>query len=281
MRRKKEIFASSRRLRRKKIIAFAIIFLGGFLLIFAGVTSIFYIPKFRIQRIGISADTALGGAVLAETKKMAGERRFGVFPLDNILFFPEEKIKERILEKYPAIREITFDKDFPDSVFINIAERGAKAIWCDGEEAESENFRNKCFFIDERGVAFSEAPFFSEGVFLRIIGGPLLANLAYGGQEQEFKLGGSVLNQNEFQNILEFKNSIETLNFQAEKIFVKDGGVYEIYLDRSWRVIFDLRRDTEDLFENLKILLEEIENNEKNLEYIDLRFDNKVFYKFR
>jgi cell division septal protein FtsQ len=274
---KKEILIPSRRLRRKKLIAKAIIVFGIFLLSFAGFVGFFYIPKFRVSHIAVLTDSVISKAVLIESQEMMRKKKFGIFPLNNILLFPKESIEENILKKNLRVKRIVFDRIFPNSVFISFTERKAEAVWCAEEnmgEGQKVRFseKNKCFFIDKHGIIFDEAPFFSKGIFLKIIGG----------HEGDLKLGDVVLNGGDFTKILELKDYIQnSLDFKPETVFLKNDDIYEIYLDRGWKIIFDLENSVEETFDNLKILLEEIGNEEQNLEYADFRFSNKVFYKFK
>ncbi len=64
-------------------------------------------------------------------------------------------------------------------------------------------------------------------------------------------------------------------------IIKKEGGVLKIdaRTNEGWQAIFMPSQNFSQQLDNLKIVLREKLKNRENLEYIDLRFGNRVFYK--
>ena len=71
-------------------------------------------------------------------------------------------------------------------------------------------------------------------------------------------------------------------NLAAGKIVIKDEGAYEIHLREKWQILLNDKNEPEQSFANLKLVLSQIiKEKTPQLEYIDLRLGNKVFYKLR
>ncbi len=62
---------------------------------------------------------------------------------------------------------------------------------------------------------------------------------------------------------------------------IKKEGIYELQTSENWFILLNEQNDSQITYQNLKIALDQIADKRKNLSYIDLRFGNKVFYKFK
>ncbi len=123
---------------------------------------------------------------------------------------------------------------------------------------------------------FDKAPYFSGDVYFRFYG--LL---------QDNTLSIQDFNQNQI-----LIDKIKELNLNPVSLFYKDNAETEIYLSsdkhitQAPKIIFNSNEDKNLIFENLDVgvssepLKSDLKNNYTNLLYIDLRFNNKVFYKF-
>ncbi len=70
---------------------------------------------------------------------------------------------------------------------------------------------------------------------------------------------------------------LKVFDFIIETDVLKD---LRVNTNEGWHVLFDRSRDLKNQLEALKLVLEEkIKEERKNLEYIDLRIENRVYYK--
>ena len=77
---RKEFLASSRKLRRKRLILKAVIVGVIFIAIFAGIIAFFRIPYLQVEKIEISGNSLIDGDDLIETVKAKLEGKyFGLF----------------------------------------------------------------------------------------------------------------------------------------------------------------------------------------------------------
>jgi len=153
-------------------------------------------------------------------------------------------------------------------------------LWC----GKKINIYEKCYFLDEDGYIYTEAPTFSGSVFFR----------NYGNIEGIKQIGVNFLDSKKFKEISFFIKSIKDVNLNPVSFFAGDNGDYEIYLGNNLKnynfyggkIIFNRDDDMGEVFDNLitilneKILIKELGNNTQ-LDYIDLRFGKKIFYKLK
>jgi hypothetical protein len=140
-----------------------------------------------------------------------------------------------------------------------------------------------CYFINNDGYIFDKAPYFSGDIYFKYytnIKGDILN-----------PLGLQVLNPERFHGIVRFMDGVSSLGFKPSYWVISSDGIYSLYLkpanDNSKpKIIFKEDNNLIEILDNLSISMNKKEfANEINqkydvLSYIDLRFKNKVLYKF-
>ena len=90
---RKDFLASSRRLRRKRLILKAIVVGVIFAAIFAGVVAFFRIPYLQVEKIEISGNGLIGGDDLTDAVKAKMEgKHLWFFPKTNIFLIKKYNI---------------------------------------------------------------------------------------------------------------------------------------------------------------------------------------------
>lgn len=259
-----DVFAPSRRLRRKRFFLKASLIFAAILLFLLGVTASIYIPKFRINEISIEGTAVLDKEQLKEEAfSLLRQKFWGIFPYDNIFILPKERIIATLSKKFPLIKKVTIKNDFSRKVFISVEERKPEALWCK---------KDFCAFLDEAGFIFEPAPVFSGTIFPKF----------FDERETPADIGKEILPAAEFQKLHFVLETLEKKNFNVVKTILKDSGLYEIHLDEGWYILFNEKNNAETVSENLELILENnIKEKRPQLEYIDLRFGNKIFFKLK
>lgn len=289
--------------RRKKINRKKTLFQAfTILILFSGIISLLYIPKFKIKNISFQSDYALNEKIVETVRKELDKKFFLVIPRDNFFTLRKNLIKKIIAENLFQIKSVTLNKDFPDILNISYEEKQKIGVYCspamtparnalrheasrssdETEDRPSSEKNEKCFFIDEDGFGSEEinpeeAHALTNGKKITVLQKENISS---------FKTRDEFLKKEEFAPILKFMENAKTLGLRTEKTVFKNDSLrsYEIYFEEGWHVLLDreaLNRE-ETAFQNLKLLLNsEIKDKRKNLEYIDLRFANKAFYKLK
>ena len=249
----------------------------------ASFIALFYIPKFRVKNIKIENNSTLNPDVIEILKNELNKKLFLIIPRDNIFILRKKHIIQKILKNIGEVKSVKIKKDFPNGLIINFEEKQTIGIYCKTEE--------KCFLIDENGDGFQEIEAQERVRELsekKIIIFEVVTNNP--------DTSSRFLEQEKFINLMEFTRGAENLlNLKTEKITIKtEGGSpvqkYEIYFSKGsasgenekWFAILDSKIAPKITLENLKLILDSnIKEKRNRLEYIDLRLQNKVFFKLK
>lgn len=222
--------------------------------------------------------------LLALVKDKLEGNYFFVYARANSLIFPRREIEAELLKSFPRLKSVTARASDAHAVTIEVAERKTLLLWC-GEEFNIEApALAACWLMDEGGFIFDRAPIFSEGVYREIYsallytdeGAPLRARVPP--LRYAFARGVEQGIGREFGD--------------ASRIFIKPESEYGIVIRSSTlypilsgtEIRFKDGQSTERLIHNLLAALpvqfpaDSI--SQKKLQYIDLRFGNKVFFGF-
>ncbi len=158
-------------------------------------------------------------------------------------------------------------RKLPSAIDVSITERKTWAIWCkDGE--------NNCLLLDKDGLAFEKSIISSGSAVLKILDA----------REEDF-LRKNILPPEHFRKVSQMIEKIpKIIESDIVKVYIKKGGeTYYLYPKKGFYLIIDAQTDIEKAIENFSLALKsgEIKERSDTLEYIDLRFQDKVFYKFR
>lgn len=171
-------------------------------------------------------------------------------------------LEEKILEKFPIIKKIKIDKKLPQTLILGVQERKPLGIFCNKE----------CFLIDEDGVIFES--------LLEPLKNVTVVRQTFG--EKKVFIGEKVIAKDIMNAISKIKNSLKD-NFQIdiEEALVSNPLKINIRTNENWQIYFDLDSDINLQIAKMNLILkDEISaDNRKNLQYIDLRFKDRAYYK--
>lgn len=257
----------------KSVILFVV--LAGVLLFL--VTWLSNLDKLNIQNIKITGNSVLRSE---EISKIVNENILGkylwLFSKSNFLIYPKVKIKKDLVDSFAQIKDSKIKFEDFQSIVIEITERTPSALWC------NDILGQYCYFMDEEAYLYDMAPNFSGDVYFKYVGGfpgvststptTQVLRLVYLGEE----------NNDQFNKLNLFIRLLRDININGYQLITKDNGDYELFFNNDSRLIFDVHQDFDEIFVNLRATLIELGDlEEKEFNYIDLRFDNKVVYKFR
>lgn len=269
--------------KRNKILLYSfliIIFLAG------------VIALSRWQEINIS-EISISGNKVVETEDikkiiesdLSGRYLFA-FPKKNFAIYPKKKIKEDLSSGLRRLKDIKLSVKDTKTLEVEVSERKPSFTWCGDSLPEGAHKfeENKCYFMDEGGYIFAEAPYFSGEVYFRFIGKIRRPS------DSPF---GFIFLPGELGKLVSFKDEVLSMGIKPASFFVKDDGDIELYLSSDTappdapKILFKRESDYQKLAENLQAALgtdplkTDIDKKYSQLLYIDLRFGNKVYFKFK
>jgi hypothetical protein len=237
-------------------------FLGFFfltlVLFFGALYLVVFYSFFQIKSVVTAKeeDTVNSQQFLIKEVEKQALNNFLFLPTKSIFLFKKEEVAEMIKEKEPTAKDVFIKKIFPSSLEIEIKTRKTKALWCKEKD---------CFCVDEEGTVFKESEN-KEGVIFY--------------KQGEVVLGEKITTKSDLDLLFYLEEKISDLDFSVESFNFINLNTVQVFLEKEdWSIYFS-KENTEKEFKNLEVAIEKITKEElQELDYIDLRFESKVFYK--
>jgi cell division septal protein FtsQ len=252
-----------------KILSFCVSF------VFIGVTFylLFFSQFLLVSKINISGTDKLDAeAVRVEINMAISGKYLNAIPAGNIILVNKEKLKNAVRNKFKRIENIEVKKIFPETLDILIIERKSILVLCS---------IGACFIVDNKGVPYAPADFSSN----ELQENELLVLNDDG--NKEIKLKKPALDAEYMQYLLDIKDKLKNdLGLDIDKNYHTPqliSGDIRVATTEGWMIYFDNSLSVQKEIDMLKLVLSDKIDKDKrnNLEYVDLRTDNKVYYKFK
>lgn len=292
-----------------------IIFGALFLIIFAGAIYFFFFsPFFQIKNAGVIAEEKnISSDLVAQVQNSVRDffqTRYFFVRKDNLFIFQENELKDYLISKFPEISDAKIERSSEKNpsereIKIYLVKRDMAAIWCGADLApaatdefkpvEEENFESatseaaiipdseearpkeeikKCFYVDREGVVFEEAPL-TFGALIVLVKDFSGDEISLGARIAEPKTVKFILDARDW---LAKNSDVSLAEFSIDK---EDRQLRGLTSD-GWQIVFnDSQTAAEQGFIIKKILEQEIKDKRRDLEYVDLRIENRIYYKYR
>jgi hypothetical protein len=239
-----------------------------------------------IEKIEINGTHVINnGEVEEKIKEDITGKYLYLFSKSNVFIYPEKKIYNNLIANFPRIESLSIDIDNLRTLKIEISERTGSYLYCGVSVPEvKEEVGENCYFINNDGYIFDKAPYFSGNVYFKYY-----LSLIDGGVDP---MGKQMLSIDRFHQLARFIDGITNLGFNPIYIVIEEDGTNSLYLENSSggiapKIIFKTENDLEVILNNFALSMKkkefanEINGKYNTLLYIDLRFKNKVLYKFQ
>ena len=200
------------------------------------------------------------------------QKYLGFLARNRFLLVRPEKLSSVLQDEFPLIRTIDVTRTFPNVLAISVSERESILLWCSGDT---------CSHIREDGsvrsvtAAYEREENRARTIFLRDESGrPLLSDEAGFGEEFA-RFPVSVKKELQGRFSIETEDEMRLVSRFADELRVKTNA--------GWQIYFGTRIPLETSLEALRLLFEKElpEGRRGDLEYIDLRTENRVFYRYK
>jgi hypothetical protein len=194
-------------------------------------------------------------------------------PRSNFVAYPGQEITELLLRRFPRFNSVDLQLEGTQTLNISVTEREPFALYCANVLMIQDT--SDCYFLDENGFIFDKAPLFSGAVyFVYAATTPI-----------EEPLGKEFLTPVRFRPLVQFVNNLRELGISPVAMEVGRSET-NIIISQGGRIIWRTANDLSRVYANLKAFMESDSiagdpNFLQNLWFIDLRTENKVFYRFR
>jgi len=245
-------------------------FLLFLIIILTGLYFLLFFSNFQVNNIIISGNEKINSQDLQNVINDNINRK--IIELGNwnissqsIFLIATENIKNKILNSYPIIENLTVTKKFPQDLNVQIEERKQFAIFCQNDN---------CFNIDDNGVIFGNSSIFKEDYFI----------VRQSQNYDDLFLGKNVVHKNLMTIISEIEKNLKD-NFQINltEALISTPIRLDIKTGESWQIYFDIDENCDIKLQLTKLNLllrgEITPEIRQKLEYVDLRFKDRAYYK--
>ena len=234
------------------------------------------IPALQITEIHMSSVPSVDGAAARElAAAMLEGTRWGFLPNRFFLAVSEGMIASQLLNRFPRLDAVDVEVSF-NHLEVILRERELFGVMCRGAVQEgSQNLiaAPPCAYVDTKGIAYEEAPQSSGRLLLVIIRDEALPPVPSRVlDEHTLAVMTSILQRAGDQGIGISGFSLLARVPSEIRARAKEGFIITLMKED----------DMASAFQVIKTVLDkEIKERRDELDYIDARFGNKVFYKFK
>jgi len=259
--------------RKKRFERFGIVLLL-IILVISLASYVAHRSSIRISKVQLTGQILVEPTELATSALLYMDGSYlWLFPKNNFLWYPKDKLALYLQETFKRIDTIHIEKKGLDTIVVEITERKPYAIWGDTLPGEISGADARFYFMDSNSTIFAEAPSFSGDAYFKYYG-------LVGGEKPigQFYIGSSTA----FSEIARFVQDVEDLHLDPQYI-VANGGEFSLVIAGGGRIYFDVKESLAKAIDNLEALVrtDALMKNISNLDYIDLRFGNKLYYKLK
>ncbi len=268
-----KISLHARRQRMRALIVFACVAAAS---VFVwGLSTLSYSPRFAINSVAVSGAKDVPAPLIrafVETKLYDGTNP--LLSRENIFLYPRAGIEKSVSEYFPRIGAADVSRAglLAQAITVTVKEREAFALWCPGRPPLAGG-PESCYLMDDSGFIFARASTSSPNTYL-IFGGGL--------SESSSPIGQKFL-PTRLSEILELDKALRQAGFAPEEIYAEDEQDFSVQFKEGFTLRALFGADAGELVRNLQLALssEPLRGKVDKVEYIDLRFGNRVYYKNR
>jgi len=194
------------------------------------------------------------------------QKKFGIVPVRSYWMLSRDDLAAGLASAFPTIERADVTTEFPQTLKVNVQEYAGWGVLCRTND-------EGCFWIDRAGVAFESAPAGFSGSIVPKITDERDHRVTL--KEQQLS--------SEMMRLIAFFNErapSDTRIQSVEFTIARTDETIRVKTRAGWEILILEKADPEYVWKNLDTALAgEVKENITKLEYIDLRFGNKIFYK--
>ena len=291
-----------RRVRRRRIFVTLLVIV----LCIGGALGGLWWNGLRIQAIAVTGPDSNSLQSIA-AQKLEGTNHF-IIPNNSIFFYPQQNIRASILKQYPDIAAVSFSRTSLSTILISSIPREAALTWCgptyegkailatiqvstasttstkNGTSSASSTQDSEsptlpptplptCFNADAQGIIFATVPATSiQGSDSLVVYGPLM-----GDADPASPLGATIAEADMIPNALQLVKIIKSTGVSITTLVLR-GDEADLYAQSGTRITYVLGKE-EQTAQVVEAAFSHLDVNDGSLEYVDLRFAGKAYYK--
>lgn len=231
----------------------------------------------EVQVIGIDETTA--ATVTQRVEQFTQGKRWDNIAVAHLLFFPSAAVTTLIYDEFVHTQDVKLTRIFPNTIVLHITEIDVIRIACPPAGEGHADYQEGCYELNEFGVATRSVDFSQERYTQNET---IIIDVA---NSDSLQMDHNVLSQDILAFITKFdRDIVYSLGIKSDDRYtmsVAGNSDFSIVTDEGWMLNVDAASDSDRVLTYLRILFEQTDLgvDRTDLEYIDVRFDDKIFYK--
>lgn len=242
----------------------------GALIVCTGIIFLLRIPAVQVRTIDVSGTEVLDpeDIRISVLHRLSGNYLW-IIPRTNVLLVSPTSLATALKKEFTRIDTVAVNRTSPHTLSVAVHEYAAKYLWCTSDDS--------CYLMDERGVVYSSAPYYSGNAYMKVYTGALAALPFSPCTPEELGMIAAIDDRLRKIDIVPEKIAFDS-SHSARIIFAHAGSAATIYFDPS----LPIETSLEKLYTGLRTQpLQGLFDHASNvLQYLDLRYSKKVIYKF-
>jgi hypothetical protein len=240
-----------------------------------------YLPKYTVNTATVEGVHTLSPKLVeryVETQLHTGAHPF--FAPNNIFLYGPRELESGVVDFFPRIRSVQVSRSalLANVITVKVEERREFALWCTHPGKWGEVAPAGCYSMDDTGFIFATASSSSKNIFS---GGIAVAISTTSPQENPI---GRSFAPGRLPGILAIFDRLGQIGLTPTGASIDDNGAdFVVPLTQGFDVKASFGQDTEALIRNLQLILsaEVLKDKQADIQYIDLRFGDRAYYKFK
>ena len=262
----------------------------AFVLLLVGLFMAIRSPKLQITNIVVQGAAVTNQSdVVERVQQLLQGKKLRYIPRSSVIAVSTRSLARSIEAAFPRFETVSVSRRGAHTLQVSATEYKSKYLWCKDAEASDAH----CFFMDTQGVVFAPAPVFSGSIYPKLFGGTGDAVIA---EQAEFAADVPFVAFEPFAH-----RSLDVVDAIIGQFHVFGMQPVEFHFDAPHAlrvvcargssaidVLFDPTMDTALSLASLDTALHAPAmagtlrgNSQRALEYVDVRFEGKVVYKFK
>ncbi len=197
----------------------------------------------------------------------------GIIPRNSIFFFPARHIRSDILKDHPEIASVSISRQGLAGILLTTTERVALGRWCGLSPTTSFDVPfdgEYCYLFDAGGFIFSPATASSTPINTFNTYVPL-------GGDTEEPLRATLKHIDLLPSVFDFARQFSSRITPVRLVIIK-GDEVQLSLESGARLLYVIGEE-KNAFSAIIAAEETTDFADETIDYIDLRFDGKVYLK--
>lgn len=193
----------------------------------------------------------------------------------NMFAYPKESLEQGIIASFPRISDASVSREtlLAKTIDVHISERSPFALWCTPLPADTGV--QDCYALDETGFIFTASATSTHGEFETAY--------TFTGGVEDGPVGAKFV-PGQFPSVLALLRVLQqSTSLIPVRVDVLPEQDFNVTLEQGFYVKLSFGQDAQTIARNLNLVLssDALRDRTEDIEYIDLRFGNRVYYKMK